>query len=69
MDDDFAAIGAWLKGFEDVGHLTKEVTKNWLLHKKKVKADISQEESDWSSQNYFAAGKDTADAISLLVPF
>ena len=34
MDDDFAEIGAWLKSFEDVGHLTKTVTKNWLLHKK-----------------------------------
>ena len=69
MDGDIAEIEAWAKGFEDIGHLTKEVTKNWLLHKKKVKADIAQEEADWSSKDYFGAGKETAYAIDLLVPF
>ena len=69
MDGDIAAIEAWAKGFEDIGHLTKEVTKNWLLHKKKVKADIAQEETDWASKDYFGAGKETAYAIDILVPF
>jgi hypothetical protein len=69
MDGDIAEIEAWAKGFEDIGHLTKEVTKNWLLHKKKVKADVAQEEADWSSKDYFGAGKETAYAIDLLVPF
>ena len=69
MDGDIAEIEAWAKGFEDIGHLTKEVTKNWLLHKKKVKADIAQEEADWASKDYFGAGKETAYALDLLVPF
>ena len=69
MDGDIAEIEAWAKGFEDIGHLTKEVTKNWLLHKKIVKADIANEESDWASKDYFGAGKETAFAIDVLVPF
>lgn len=69
MGDDVSAIEAWAKGFENVGHLTEEVAKNWLLHGKKVKADIAQEETDWAADKYFDAGKDTAAAIELLVPF
>ena len=69
MNDDITAIEAWAAGFKDVGHLTKEVAKNWLLHGTKVKADIALEESDWSADKYFDAGKDAAAAIELLVPF
>ena len=47
----------------------EKVSKNWLLHGTKVKADIASEETDWSSANYFKAGKDTAAAVDLLVPF
>ena len=69
MQDDIAEIEAWAASFKDVGHLTKEVAKNWLLHGHKVKADIAQEQSDWSADKYFDAGKDTAAAVELLVPF
>merc|ERR1712032_1737141 len=48
---------------------TKEVAKNWLLHGKKIKADIAQEKSEWASGDYFNAGKETAAALELLVPF
>ena len=37
MDDDFAEIGAWLKSFEDVGHLTKTVTKTGFFTRSKLK--------------------------------
>lgn len=69
MGDDIAEIEAWAAGFKDIGHVAAEVTKNYLLHGKKVKADIAQEKTDWAADKYFDAGKDTAAAIDLLVPF
>ena len=69
MQDDITKIEAWASEFKDVGHITKEAAKNWLLHGKKIKEDIAQEKSDWSADKYFDAGKDTAAAIELLVPF
>ena len=69
MDDDLNAIEDWAKVFLEPATLAKKVSKNWLLHGRKVKKDIAQEEADWSSSDYFDAGKDTAAAIELLVPF
>jgi hypothetical protein len=69
MDDDFAEIEAWAQIFTEPTTLIKKASKNWLLHKKKVKADIAQEEADWAAKNYFDAGKDTAFAVDVLVPF
>jgi len=69
MGDDLAEIKAWAEVFEHPTTLAKKVSKNWLLHKKHVKADIAQEEADWASADYFDAGKDTAFAIDVLVPF
>ena len=68
MGDDFQKIEAWAEIFKHPGDLMKEAGKNWLLHHKKVKSDISKEEADWSAQNYFAAGQDTAAAIEVLLP-
>jgi hypothetical protein len=47
--------------------LAETVAKNWLLHKRGIKKDIANEEADWASGNYFAAGCDTADALVKLV--
>ena len=69
MDDDIASIKDWASVFKQPETLLKKVSKNWLLHGTKVKADIASEEADWSSANYFKAGKDTAAAVDLLVPF
>ena len=69
MDDDFAEIEDWASIFTKPVSLVAEASKNWLLHHKKVKADIAQEEADWHAGQYFDAGKDTASAIDLLVPF
>ena len=41
MDNDFAAISDWASVFTDPLTLAKKVSKNWLLHEKKVKADIA----------------------------
>jgi len=69
MDSDLAEIKAWAEIFTEPSTLIKKASKNWLLHKKKVKADIAQEEADWTNAKYFDAGKDTAMAIDVLVPF
>ena len=68
MDDDIAKIEAWAEVFTHPGTLAKEVSKNWLLHHRKVKKDIAQEKTDWAAKDYFDAGKDTGAAIELLVP-
>merc|ERR1712151_756494 len=69
MSGDIDKIEAWASVFEKPGTLAKEVSMNWLRHHKQVKADIAQEEADWSADKFFDAGKDTASAIELLVPF
>ena len=69
MDDDLQAIKDWATTFTHPGTLAKELSKNWLLHHKKVKTDIAQEEADWSNGKYFDAGVDTALAVDLLIPF
>ena len=67
MGDDIAEIEAWAKIFTEPATLSATVAKNWLFHSKKIKADITKEESDWSSGNYFSAGQDVADALTLAV--
>ena len=67
MSDDVAEIEAWAQIFTHPTTLASTVAKNWLFHGKKIKADITKEESDWSSQSYFAAGQDVADALTLAV--
>jgi hypothetical protein len=67
MDEDIAEIEAWAGIFKQPATLSKTVAKHWLFHSKEIKADIAKEESDWSSGDYFNAGKDTADALTLAV--
>ena len=42
-----------------------EISKNYLLHKKVIKADISHEKADWAAGNYWKAGADMADIVTL----
>ena len=65
MDDDIQAIEQWATIFTHPTELAKTVGKNWLLHGRKIKKDIASEESDWSAGNYFQAGADIADALTL----
>jgi len=69
MGDDLQKIETWAQIFEQPKALITEASKHYLLHKKKVKADIAQEESDWAAKKYFDAGKDTANTVDILVPF
>ena len=67
LHDDFAAIDAWADIFTEPVKLSETVAKNWLLHKRGIKKDISAEEADWAAANYFNAGVDTADALVKLL--
>jgi hypothetical protein len=67
MGDDVAAIEAWAQIFTEPTTLASTVAKHWLFHGSQIKADIAQEEADWSAASYFNAGKDTAAALTLAV--
>ena len=68
MDDDIAAIESWATIFTKPEKLAETVGKNWLLHRRTIKADLAKEQSDWSSGNYFQAGVDTAMALTEAIP-
>jgi len=67
MDEDMARIEAWAEIFTNPKELTVTVLKNWLLHKRGIKKDITQEKVDWAAGDYFSAGVDTADALVKLI--
>ena len=68
MDDDIAAIESWATIFTHPKELAETVGKNWLLHRRTIKADLTKEQSDWSAGNYFQAGIDTAMAMTEAIP-
>ena len=67
MDADIASIEAWAQIFTNPTELASTVAKRWLFHGSQIKADIAQEETDWSAGSYFDAGNDTANALTLAV--
>ena len=69
MDDDIQTLKNYGKEFTDIGGLAKKISKNWLLHHKQFSDDLALEESDWSSGDYFNAGKEACAAIEVLVPY
>ena len=64
MDDDIAAIESWATIFTEPKELAETLSKNWLLHRKMIKKDLSKENSDWAAGSYFDAGVDTAMALT-----
>ena len=68
MDGDIAAIESWATIFTKPTELAETVGKNWLLHRRTIKADLAKEQSDWSSGSYFQAGVDTAMALTEAIP-
>ena len=36
-----------------------------LVHRKKVEKDMKSAKSDWAAGNYYKAGQDTADLVTL----
>lgn len=67
MDDDIAAIEEWAQIFTDVPKLMATVSKNYLLHKKKIEDDIAAVEADYSAQNWWQMGVDTAALLTVAV--
>jgi hypothetical protein len=65
LQDDITAIKAWAEMFKEPTSLVEKLGKHWLLHQKAIKTDISTEKSDWAAKNYFKAGADIADAVTL----
>jgi hypothetical protein len=49
MDEDIAAIEEWATIFSDPKKLTATVSKNYLLHKKKIDADIDTCKADYAA--------------------
>ena len=41
------------------------MSKHALVHMNAIKKDIKAEKADWSAGNYFKAGADIADAVTL----
>jgi len=72
MDQDLAAIEAWASIFTDPVKLTETLTKNYLLHKNAINADVTAITTDWDSADYFQCGNDIAqlciDAIGPITP-
>ena len=64
MGGDIDAIENWAKIFEEPKELSETLAKNWLLHRKTIKADLAAEQSDWATGSYFQAGVDTALALT-----
>jgi len=67
VSDDVAAIEQWAQIFKEPTTLVETLGKHWLIHQKAIKKDIAAEKSDWSAKNYFKAGADIADAVTLAV--
>ena len=62
-DEDLKAIEAWANIFKNKPALVATVTKNYLIHKKGVKADIAEMKAEWAADSFFKAGVTAADII------
>ena len=61
MKDDISAIKSWAEIFSDKTHLIATVSKNLLLHRRKIKADIAEVEQEWHDRLFFKSGTTAAD--------
>jgi len=53
MGDDITAIEQWAKIFTNKTQLVATASKHFLLHKKKITADIADAKADWAAKSYF----------------
>lgn len=67
VSDDMTAIKEWAQIFKEPSTLVATLGKHWLIHQKQIKKDIAAEKADWTAKNYFKAGADIADAVTLAV--
>lgn len=67
MHDDFTAIYEWSKIFADKTELVATITKNLMLHHKKIIEGLTDVKSDFKTGLYWKSGKDAADVLDLAV--
>ena len=73
IGDDVKALEQWSSQFihpkELIGHLAKHVA----IHRKEIRADLMQTETDWKAHLWFKAGSDVAtlltDALGPVEPY
>ena len=65
IKDDIGSIQTWLDQFKNMPAFISKVSTNYFIHYKVIKADISHEKADWAAGNYFNAGTDMADIVTL----
>ena len=59
--EDIAAITAWAAVFSSKARLIADVSKNLLLHRKKIKNDIATVKTEWAAKDFFQSGVTAAD--------
>lgn len=67
VGEDLHAIESWATIFTEPTQLTQKVTKNYLLHRKAIKADFAAMKADWAAQEYFKSGVEAADLLTVAV--
>jgi len=67
LKDDFEMIAEWAAIFEHPAKLTEQTVKHWLLKKNAIKDALNQEQAEWAAGNYYSAGQEAAEAMTLLV--
>ena len=67
MTDDIQAIEQWAQIFKNPTELMANVTKHYLLHQRRIKADIADFKASEAAGNYYQAGADLADILAYTV--
>lgn len=67
MGDDLKAIEGWGSIFKHPEQLTTTVTKNYLLHRKAITADIGTLKTNFAAHEYFKAGVDIANLLEVAI--
>jgi len=67
MSSDLTKVEEWAQIFTKPKTLIETVGKNGALHILGLKKDFASVKSNWSTQNYFNAGLDVADALTKLI--
>ena len=65
MGGDLARLEEWATIFTEPVKLAEDVGKNYVLHSRGIKKDISAVETEWSTGSFFKSGISTADALTL----
>ena len=67
MSADLAAIESWASIFTNKSKLVGKVTRNFLMHKKVVTADIAELKADYTAEEYFKTGEEVATIATVLL--